>query len=632
MGRGTDVQVGTRASCVAASGAAPCALDAARASFPCRSDGRRVHGRAAARGRDRRSGSSPTGIGAADRPTSVKDGRSAGSPAASAAVEAQPAPSECVVSEASDKVTVKGEFNVRVVKVKLEGGVEYVRQTRANGQVAITVKLPTSGGVGTAAGEGAEDGSGKLDGVGQGRADSAGHVRPARRQGRRQVRAAGHGLGDRDRRRRRSARAWYGKKRPHRRARRSSRSPTSCTGGGNVVDRTSTRPGGYANGSIDLGQALGIKKNLTERQAELRRHHGLLHASTASSAGEGRPDSSGPSAPAARWPATRRWRHVRLRRQAEGADADRLSRAATRASSSSAGQVQGPPDGARRGRRARHQGRSQGEGQKIQFQLDLPLDNPQVQDATLAFLRGINPVTGGPADTAAAAARAQGARSCRTPKRQIRTLRHQLDITPGGNGRPRRRRRRRRPIDTNAADLTGALDYVPGEGFVPSAGVQVNEAARRCSCCWRWSSSPAVAATARRPSRPPSRRASRPSTGDGWTLAYPSRLGRSTRSTAAWLAQGPKGAGGLAPQAAVARDAKPPPFDVSIDGVQVRPDSTAARQLEDHARRGVRARRRRGGAGDRGATTSRRPATARPRCSTIDLLVRTRRAARSWTS
>ena len=74
-GPGPDVQVGTRASCVAASGAAPCALDAARASFPCRSDGRRVHGRAAAGRRDRRAGSSSTDIGDADRPTSVKDDR-----------------------------------------------------------------------------------------------------------------------------------------------------------------------------------------------------------------------------------------------------------------------------------------------------------------------------------------------------------------------------------------------------------------------------------------------------------------------------------------------------------------------------------------------------------------------------
>jgi hypothetical protein len=53
-------------------------------------------------------------------------------------------------------------------------------------------------------------------------------------------------------------------------------------------------------------------------------------------------------------------------------------------------------------------------------------------------------------------------------------------------------------------------------------------------------------------------------TGDGWTLAYPSGWDVS-EVDGSRLAQGPKGTGGLAPQAAVARDVKPPPFAVSID-------------------------------------------------------------------
>jgi hypothetical protein len=53
-------------------------------------------------------------------------------------------------------------------------------------------------------------------------------------------------------------------------------------------------------------------------------------------------------------------------------------------------------------------------------------------------------------------------------------------------------------------------------------------------------------------------------TGDGWTLAYPSGWDVS-EVDGSRLAQGPKGTGGLAPQTAVARDVKPPPFDVSID-------------------------------------------------------------------
>jgi hypothetical protein len=72
--------------------------------------------------------------------------------------------SECVASESGDKVALTGEFNVRFVDVKLEGGVEYVRQTRSNGQVAITVKLPTSGGIGPPMSKALQMG-GKLDGV-----------------------------------------------------------------------------------------------------------------------------------------------------------------------------------------------------------------------------------------------------------------------------------------------------------------------------------------------------------------------------------------------------------------------------------------------------------------------------------
>jgi hypothetical protein len=52
--------------------------------------------------------------------------------------------------------------------------------------------------------------------------------------------------------------------------------------------------------------------------------------------------------------------------------------------------------------------------------------------------------------------------------------------------------------------------------------------------------------------------------GDGWTLAYPSGW-EVSEVDGTRLAQGAKGTGGLAPQAAVARDVKPPPFAVSID-------------------------------------------------------------------
>jgi hypothetical protein len=52
--------------------------------------------------------------------------------------------------------------------------------------------------------------------------------------------------------------------------------------------------------------------------------------------------------------------------------------------------------------------------------------------------------------------------------------------------------------------------------------------------------------------------------GDGWTLAYPAGW-KVSEVNGSRLAQGPEGAGGLAPQTAVARDVKPPPFELSLD-------------------------------------------------------------------
>ena len=59
-----------------------------------------------------------------------------------------PEPSKCVVAEATNKITVSGSFSIRVYKVQLEGGVMYTRQKRANGDVAMSFKLGTSGGLG----------------------------------------------------------------------------------------------------------------------------------------------------------------------------------------------------------------------------------------------------------------------------------------------------------------------------------------------------------------------------------------------------------------------------------------------------------------------------------------------------
>ena len=104
-----------------------------------------------------------------------------------------PEPSKCVVAEATNKITVSGSFSVRVYKVQLEGGVMYTRQKRANGDVAMSFKLGTSGGLGAELKK-------HLEGTDQARPQLDGHVPPARRRGREPLRAAdqGFGPGDRD--------------------------------------------------------------------------------------------------------------------------------------------------------------------------------------------------------------------------------------------------------------------------------------------------------------------------------------------------------------------------------------------------------------------------------------------------
>ncbi len=54
----------------------------------------------------------------------------------------------CLLAAANQKVSLNGNVDVRFVNVKLEGGVEYLRQKRSDGTVAVTLKLGTSGSVG----------------------------------------------------------------------------------------------------------------------------------------------------------------------------------------------------------------------------------------------------------------------------------------------------------------------------------------------------------------------------------------------------------------------------------------------------------------------------------------------------
>ena len=79
---------------------------------------------------------------------------------------------------------------------------------------------------------------------------------------------------------------------------------------------------------------------------------------------------------------------------------------------------------------------------------------------------------------------------------------------------------------------------------------------------WRWCSPAAAGASSTSSAGFPT--GFKTLAGDGWTLAYPAGW-EVSEVNGSRLAQGPKGTGGLAPQAAVARDPKPPPFDVSLD-------------------------------------------------------------------
>jgi hypothetical protein len=374
-------------------------------------------------------------------------------------VECEVAPpklSECVVSESSDKVTLKGEFNVRFVKVKLEGGVEYVRQLRANGQVAITVKLPTSGGVGPPLAKALKMG-GELDGaVKVGSTPQVTFVLPdakAADKFEQQVTdsaiaiAAGpigsHLIG----------------KSVHIDVPQVESVAYELTSGGNASIGVDS-PGGYANGSIDLGQALGIKKNLTSGKPNsgditaYYRVDGKLAGEGGLLVGEGAGGAlAGDQTLAITFTSSGKPKALTL--TASGSYEGKLQlNGKFKDLQAALGAVNGLDIKA-----------SQGEGQKIQVQLDLPLDNPEVQNATLAFLRGINPVTGGPADTAAAAAQLKdailqnGSAQIRTYDTNSTNAGGEVDLGVGGGGVI---------YDSKDANLTGALDYVPGEGFVPS--------------------------------------------------------------------------------------------------------------------------------------------------------------------
>ncbi|WP_270045908.1 hypothetical protein [Solirubrobacter ginsenosidimutans] len=367
-----------------------------------------------------------------------------------------PVLSECVVNESSDKVTLNGEFNVRFFKVKLEGGVEYVRQLRANGQVAITVKLPTSGGIGPPLAKELKMGA-EIDGtVKAGQTPQVTFVLPSAKAADKfeqqvtdsAIAIAAGPIGSR----------ILGKKVDI------DVPPVESiayelTGGGNASIGVDS-PGGYASGSIDLGQALGIRKNLTHgkpNSGDITAYYkidGKLKGEGGLLVGEGVGGAlAGDETLAVTF--TSDGKPKALTVTVSGSYEGKLQlQGKYKDLQTALGAVQGLDIKA-----------NQGDGQKIQIQLDLPLDNPDIQNATLGLLRGINPVTGGPADTAAAAAQLKEA-VLQNAKAQVRTYDTsssqagaKVDLGVGGGGVT---------FDANNSDLTGAMDYVPGQGFVPS--------------------------------------------------------------------------------------------------------------------------------------------------------------------
>src|SRR4051794_32270519 len=364
--------------------------------------------------------------------------------------------STCVVAEATDKLTLSGEVNVRLFKVKLEGGVEYVRQKRANGQVAVTLKLPISGGIGPklakALGVGKLDGTVKAGSVPQVTfilPDDAAANKFAQQIKDSTIAIAAGPIGSR----------ILGKSvdidiPPI-------ESIAYEANAGLSVSYDVDTVGGYGRGTLDLGPTLGIRKNLTHGKpdsGDITAYYryaakgglqgGLL-------IGEGFGGAlAGDLTLAVTFDSHGKPKNLQLMGQGgyEG-------KVALRGKFSDLA-------GALHGIDALDINANAGAGRKAQFQIDLPLDNADVQNATLAFLQGVNPITGSPQSRSEAGSQLWDAIK-KNAKVQVRTYDTSstnsgvnIDAVVAGGGVN---------YDTTGAELTDALDYVPGQGFVPSA-------------------------------------------------------------------------------------------------------------------------------------------------------------------
>jgi hypothetical protein len=360
--------------------------------------------------------------------------------------ETQQAQSQCVVAESTDQLTIDGSVNVRLVKVKLSGGVQYVRQKRADGTVAVTLKLPTSGGVGPALAK--ELGVVKLDGtVKAGQVpqvtfllkDDAAANRFAQQIKDSAIAAAAgpilsHFIG----------KSIHIDIPPIESVAYEVNAGIDASAG---VDGA----GGYAEGTLSTLQTLGVKHNLTHGKPSsgdttvYYRYNGSAGINGGSLIGGG----------------------------FGGALAGDMTLAVTVGSDGSlktlsligTGSYSGNVNlkgkfsdlaSALHGIDGLDIDATQGGGKKAQFQIDLPLDDPGIRSAASSFLHG-HPSAAGDLWQAIQ----------QHAKVQLRTYdtgaSHEgvnIDAVVAGGGVN---------FDSTTSDLTGAMDYVPGVGFVPSA-------------------------------------------------------------------------------------------------------------------------------------------------------------------
>jgi hypothetical protein len=358
----------------------------------------------------------------------------------------QPALSQCVVAESNDQLTLDGSVNVRLFKVTLQGGVQYVRQKRADGTVAVTLKLPLSGGVGPALAK--ELGVVKLDGmVKAGQvpqvtfllANDAAANRFAQQIKDSAIAAAAGPILAR----------FLGKSihvdvPPV-------ESVAYEVNAGADVSAGVDGAGGYAEGSLSVLQTLGVKHNLTHGKPNsgdttvYYRYNGSAGIDGGSLIGGGFGGALAGDMTLA----------VTI-----GSDG-RLETLSLIGSGSYQGRVNltgrfSDLASALHGIDGLDVGASAGRGQKAQFQIDLPLDDPDVRAAASQFLHG-HP---------SAAGRLWQAIQ-QHAKVEVRTYdtgsSHEgvnIDAVVAGGGVN---------FDSTTSDLTSALDYVPGQGFVPSA-------------------------------------------------------------------------------------------------------------------------------------------------------------------